>query len=391
MALLTRLFTKLLLPEASGKWDVPSGAYALTQLVHTLRPLMRGLSRLESRAYRRQMAEVEIDRPIYVCGIARAGTTITLEMLHQHPDAGTHRYFNLPLPYIPCWGTRLVKALPLAEARAVERIHADRLEVTKESPEMVEERLWMSFFDHLHDENRSNVLDGDTQNPRFERFYGDHIRKLLIIQGRRRYIVKNNNNVTRLGYLLRIFPDARFLLIARDPVAHIASFVKQHRLFMKLCGEDPRLAKSMAIVGHFEFGPELAFINVGRSDQMARIRELWHQGREVEAWAVYWASIYGFLADSLEQNAAIAAASHVVRYEALCRSSSATIDALLEHIGFPAEPFREVKAHYVETLTEPSYYRHGFTEGEVHAIRRITDPVAFRLGLIPRSTDARHP
>ena len=45
----------------------------------------------------------------------------------------------------------------------------------------------------------------------------------------------------------------------------------------------------LAVVFALLFGPGLAFINVGRPDEMARIRELWRAGRETEAWATYWA------------------------------------------------------------------------------------------------------
>lgn len=376
----SKLLTRWLLPEASGRWSLPGGAYALTRTAHALRPLLLGLSRIETRRHRRRLAELSVDRPIYICGIARAGTTITLEMLHRHPAVATHRYYNLPLPYLPCWGTDLVRGLPLEDAGPVERIHQDGLLVTKDSPEGVEERLWMSFFDALHDETHSNVLDGGTQQPRFERFYRDHIRKLVLHQGRQRYIVKNNNNVARLEYLLRIFPDARFVLVVRDPVAHVASFVKQQRLFNKLCNHDPRLNKSLPIVGHFEFGPDLRFINVGRADDIARIREHWAAGHEVAAWATYWASIYGFLADRLEASPALAAAAFLLQYETLCRDSAETIDRLLAHTELAAGPFAPTKADFVARLHEPTYYQHGFSAVEEAQIREITHPVAARFG-----------
>ncbi|MFH2008248.1 MAG: sulfotransferase [bacterium] len=375
----SKLLTKLFVPEASGRWFLPRAAYGLTRAVHALRPVLRGLSGLETALNRRALRAVAIDRPVYVCGIARAGTTITLELLHRHPVAATHRYYNLPLPYLPHWGTRLIEALPLAEHDGVERVHADRLKVTRRSPEAVEERLWMCYFEHLHDERRSNVLDAGTVSPAFERFYRDHIRKLLLTQGRTRYLVKNNYNVTRLAYLRRLFPDARFLLIVRDPVAHLASLMKQHRLFMKLCAEDKRMLESISIVGHFEFGPRMAFVNVG-DGALGRIRDHWAQGRQVAAWATYWASLYGFLADGLDADSALAAATRVVRYEDLCRDSAQTIDALLRHIGFAAEPFREIKARYVESLSEPRYYQHGFTEQDLATIRQITADVAGRFG-----------
>lgn len=378
--MVSELLSKLMLPEAAGRWSVPSGARAVTRLAHGLDPLLQGLARLETRLLGQELDRWPVDRPLYVTGIARAGTTITLELLHHHPDVATHRYYHLPIPQLPHWTSQLIAALPLADLGSVERVHADRLRVTKDSPEMVEERLWMAHFSGLHNERSSNVLDAATHNPPFERAYADHLRKLCFTQGRPRYAAKNNNLVTRLPYLHRLYPDARFLLIVRHPVAHAASLHKQHRLLSKRCVEDPPFEQDMKIAGHYEFGPHQRFIHVGSDDQLHQIRMHWRGQRYAEAWATYWASIYGHLAEVRDRDPDLAAATHVVRYEDLCRDSGATIDALLAHAQLALGPFAETRAHYAETLTEPDYYRHGFTETEVAAMERITSEVAARYG-----------
>ena len=43
--------------------------------------------------------------------------------------------------------------------------------------------LWMAFFPHLHDASRAPCSIGRTHHPSFERFYRDHIRKLLAVRG----------------------------------------------------------------------------------------------------------------------------------------------------------------------------------------------------------------
>lgn len=376
----TTLVTRLLLPEAAGRWSVPSGARVVTRLAHGLAPVFRGLGHLESRLLRRRLARWPVDRPIYVVGIARAGTTVTLELLHNHPAVATHRYYHLPIPFLPHWSGRLISALPLATAAPVERIHADRLRITKDSPEMVEERIWMAYFEHLHTERQTNVLDARTRNPPFEGAYTDHIRKVCLAQARPRYAAKNNNLVTRLPYLHHLFADARFVLIVRHPVAHVASLHKQQRLFMDLCTADPTLVRYLDIVGHYEFGPHQRFIHVGQDDAMQRIRALWRSHRFAEALATYWASVYGHVADVLAADPGLAAATRVVRYEDLCRDSGPIIDGILRHTDLAPEPFTETRAHYTATLTEPDYYRHGFSDAEVGAIEEITAPVASRYG-----------
>jgi hypothetical protein len=78
-----------------------------------------------------------------------------------------------------------------------ERSHGDGIAVTSESPEAFEEPLWMAFFEGQHDPSASAVLDRRARCPAFERFYRDHIRKLLAVRGGRRYVAKGNYNLTR--------------------------------------------------------------------------------------------------------------------------------------------------------------------------------------------------
>ncbi|MFO7558783.1 MAG: sulfotransferase [Desulfobacterales bacterium] len=376
----TNILAKLLVPEASGKWQTPVGANFLFRAVSGLQPLFLKLSELESRQLRAKLKNIKIIRPVYICGIARSGTTITLEMFHQHPDAGNHFYYHMPVPFLPHWWECLISSLPVPVFQPVERIHKDGLMVTRDSPDAVEEMLWMAFFNGLHDENCSNILGSEVRNERFEAFYKEHIQKLLWNQNKKRYITKNNYNVTRLEYIARLFPDAVFLLVIRNPINHIASLMKQHRLFTEMTQKDSYLHKTLGIIGHFEFGPNLAFINPGNTETIHRIRRLFAEGRHVRGWAVYWEAIYRFIAERLEQNSALKKAGLVVRYEDLCRNPSETIDRIIQHIGFSADKFKEVKKQYVARLAEPRYYRPDFSDVELADIQEITGETAKRFG-----------
>ena len=71
--------------------------------------------------------------------------------------------------------------------------------------------------------------------------------KLVASQtGASRYAAKNNYNLTRMEYLLKVNPGAKFLLYIRNPVNHIASLMKQHRLLCNAppCGDPPAARSS---------------------------------------------------------------------------------------------------------------------------------------------------
>jgi hypothetical protein len=254
---------------------VESWLHVLGGLVSRHRRLWTRLGDLESRLLAPELTRVRLRRPVYVTGLARSGSTLLLEILGRHPETVTHRYRDYPMLFTPYLWNRFLGIAPRRERPPVERSHRDGIQVTPESPEAFEEVLWMAFFANLHDPDANGVLDGHTCNAAFDAFYKDHIRKLLLARGGQRYVCKNNYNLTRLEYLLRLFPDARFLIPVREPVWHIASLMKQHRLFHEGLRDNPRARLHLQRAGHFEFGPDRTPVNAGDTVAVRRIQAAW--------------------------------------------------------------------------------------------------------------------
>ena len=365
----------------SERFSVPAGLYWFVRFVNATAPLFVELGQVESKVLASRIAAIPIDRPIYILGLPRAGTTISAQMLSEHPDVTTHHYSDFALPYTPWWWNRLFPKLPINALRApVERVNRDRLQVTRDSSEGVEEMIWLRFFHQLHVPSRSNVLDDSTLNSDFETFFKDHIRKLLLVRGRSRYVSKNNPCVTRMRYLRRIFPDARFLLYVRNPIDHAASVLKQDRLFAGLALDDQRLVKMNRITGFHEFGPNWVPANVGNDAIIQEINRCREEGRQVRARALQWASVFGFLIEQLKQDPELARAVCVVRYEDLCAKSGETIDRILAHTGLSADAFAPMRTKYMSKLSLPDYYRPNFSVEERAEIIAQTKDVAAHFG-----------
>ena len=329
-----------------------------------------------SRAARRRFA---IDRPFYVAGIARSGSTILLELLAGRPGVATHRYRDFPPIYTPLFWNRAFAQVYRSDAPPAERAHKDRILVTPDSPEAMEEVLWMRFFRDGHDEAASQVLDAATSNPAFERFYADHLKKILLVRGGQRYLSKGNYNLTRFAYLLKLFPDARFIVPVRDPRWHIASLMKQHRLFDAEERRDPRILKHMQRAGHFEFGLDRRVINVGDAQAASAIAALWRDGQEVRGWARYWAMLYGFVlaqqrarsgGPAGEPDRALRGSLRPGRGDACPPRSPMSASS-----WHPARPRR-----WPSRLSQPGYYQLGFTPEEEAIIAEETGSVAAALG-----------
>jgi len=336
------------------------------------------LGSLETHLVESALADIRVDRPIYVTGLARSGTTILLETLARHADVATHRYRDFPMLFTPYAWNRWLELVPRKDEAPAERSHGDGIAVTSESPEAFEEPLWMAFFPELHDAADNVVLDRGTQHPLFERFYRDHIRKLLAVRGRRRYVAKGNYNVTRIGYLAKLFSDARFVIPVRDPVWHIASLMKQHRLFLDGQRDNPAARRHLRRVGHFEFGADRRPIRIDDGATTAEIVDLWQAGEEVRGWARYWAQLHHYIADLAERRRDLRSAIRIVRYEDLCASPHATLRAVLDHCALPVQ--ESFLADAADRFHQPTYYTPRFGAEDLAIIAEETAAAACRFG-----------
>ena len=364
----------------AGEFDFPAPMFYLAKLVHDMPYVATTLHKLESSWMRKRIKNTRITAPVYITGFARSGTTVVLEMLSQHQDLATHRYLHMVIPYAPNWFQKLADKVPIM-TKPSERLHKDGLMVNKDSPEAVEEILWQAYFENALDESLSNVLDSRTSNPRFETLYRENIKKLLLNNHASRYLAKNNYNVARMEYLLKLFPDARVILMIRNPFDHIASLAKQDAIFKQMEAEDPRLLGWTKLIGHREFGSGKICINLDDRDLVKEIKELWNdKDTYVKGWAIYWASIYEFVHKKLQENSRLTQAVHVFRYEDLCDHPIEVIDQMLNHISVEKGSFQSVKQHYCETLRRPTYYRTSYTKLEQEQILEATKDVAFKFG-----------
>jgi hypothetical protein len=356
--------------------------HLLGGVMHRTASLWVALGKLESKQLEERLRDVAIDRPIYVCSLARAGTTILLELLASHPKIVSHQYQDYPSVFTPAWWTGYLERQPARRLVPVERAQQDGIVVTAESPEAMEEMLWMRFFPDAHRPTTSSVLDARTERPTFESFYRDHLRKLLLVRRGNRYLAKGNYNITRLEYLLRLFPDARFVIPVRHPVSHVASLMRQHRRFCRGVDEEPRALAHLQRIGHFEFGPDFRPINTGDDRATEQIAEL-VQTDPPRGWARYWSQIFSYLRSRLRANRALREATLLVPFEQLCRHPRPTLSGVLAHAEVaPSEP---LLADYAARIRVPDYYDRGLSAADVRGIWQECEETATWLGYIDDS------
>ena len=353
------------IPHISAAVDM-AGALAVKG-----RPFWQALGALENSYWQDELASTPIKAPVYVCGLARSGTTILLETLAGTGAFSTHLYRDFPFVDIPVLWNRWLDCQPAVKTvPARERAHLDGLPVTPESPEALEEMLWMAAFPQSHNPDIPSVLDASTDKPSFERHYKSHIHKILWLRKKPRYLTKGNYHLTRMLYIQKLFPDARFIVPVREPVAHIASLVKQHLLFSTLEKEDPRVLRYMQRLGHFEFGLDRRPINCGDTDAAARVKNLWASGDEIGGWALYWSMIHNWIYEILESHPALRQAVLIVPFDHLHTRPDEAVRRLLDFCGFDVD--EAALKILAARLHAPTYYRHDFDERALRAIRDAT-------------------
>jgi hypothetical protein len=351
---------------------VPPLVHFLGGFVHRHKDFWLGLGRLETSLVARDLQNVSVKSPIFVTGLARSGSTLLHEVVSSHPGMATHRIKDYPMVFTPFWWRRASAGMrPKAPH---ERPHRDKMMITTESPDAIEEVVWMAFFPRCHDPSVSNLITAADSNPAFESFYPSHIRKLLAVENANRYAAKNNYDVARLGYLLRLFPDARILLPVRAPAGHIASLLRQHEWFSKGHKLNRKSLAVMSWSGHFEFGLDRRPVNLGEPEKIRRVLESWKAGEEVRGLAIYWDMVYGYLARLLKSDPVVREATLTVRYEDICKAPADTLRAVLKHCRLP-EVERLVEQH-APGIRYPTYYKSEFNPAEMDIIQQETAETA---------------
>jgi hypothetical protein len=309
--------------------------YAQVVVSHWLSPLLRVLGELEYEWYDRRLRDLAIRAPVFVAGLARSGTTTVLTQLSRIKGVATHRYRDFPFLATPILWNRLQDRFEGGAERATERPHRDRIRITKESPEAFEEPIWQAFFPWTHDPARCHVLGADVRNPAFESFFVAHLRKILWLREGTHYVSKGNYNVARIGYLARLFPDARFVVPVRSPLAQVRSLVRQHALFCEYASQDRRVPLYLARAGHYEFGPQRQPVNLNPA-QIGDIEAAWREGDEWLGYARQWAQVYSHVDRLRREDPDLERRILILRYEDLCAHPGDELRRVFDFCGLAA-------------------------------------------------------
>ena len=217
------------------------------------------LGKLENIVLKNKLQNIQ--KPIFISGQARSGTTALVEALNKHEDTGSFIYRDLPfVKTLYFWN--LINKIYFKGVKPKPRVHGDGLQVHPDSPDAIEEIIWKSFLSDYRNSGFYKILDDNYINDSFKEYYIVQIKKILYLRGnKKRYLSKGNYNIFRLKYIKNIFPDAKMIICFREPIETAISACKVHQNFINLSEQNKYFDKSLINNCHFEFGKYRKSIN----------------------------------------------------------------------------------------------------------------------------------
>lgn len=292
-----------------------------------------------------KMAQVQMDQaPLYIQGFGRSGTTHLLNLLAQAPAFGIVSTFQAVAAPMFLIGRGRLEPLFARNVPATRPM--DNMAVSLDLPQEEEVALantsHLSWVHHLTFPRRARTYLTkyatmrlpESDMAKWKRAYLDVLRKATMASGGRRLVLKSPTNLGRTRELLRLFPDAKFIHIVRNPYVVFASMRNLYRKMLPICQLD-------------DAEPE-------------------------EVAATILDSYAAMMRQFLEDRASIPAGNLAeVRFEELERSPMRELERLYDELSLPGwTAAREPIADYLGTLSSYRKNAHDIDQETIDAVDR---------------------
>jgi len=265
---------------------------------------------------------------VFICGLARAGTTILMRAFYQTGQFRSLTYRDMPFVLMPLVWHQLTKA---SQKKGVlrQRTHGDGITIDYDSPEAFEEVFWHTYAgrDYIHNDKLVPHIASKDLIERF-RIYVNRILQGANETGKSRYLSKNNNNILRLSSIQGAFPQALIIIPFRDPIQQSNSLFEQHQRFCDIHRNDKFSCQYMRWLGHHEFGLTHRPFEFDDSENAVTLTD---RPGSINYWLSLWNSTYRYLLKMAPANSVFSC------HEELCEHPDTNLNYLFELAQVPRE------------------------------------------------------
>lgn len=218
-----------------GRLTIAGAAAAHEEFVGALR------NRLESIRWIRDCPEIaneRIEAPLFLTGLPRSGTTYFQNLFNVDPALRLLQTWESRRPCPPPFFDRASVETRLAAAEAevehrgtimpgFDALHLNDADGPDECHALLTQSFGAAGFHNIM--NVPSYWDWMASGMDMDAVYANHRRQLQILQWRgprRRWTLKYPNHLIAMDVIVRLHPDARFLVTHRDPRQTLASICK---------------------------------------------------------------------------------------------------------------------------------------------------------------------
>jgi len=281
------------------------------------------------------------DNHVFISGLARSGTTMLMNYLYETGAFRSLTYADMPFVLMPNTWKKISRKNNSNKQH--ERAHQDGIMVGPDSPEAFEEVFWRLFCgkNYIRNDRLLNHAVDAGLSEKFKK-YVSNVLASDVNPGKKRYLSKNNNNILRIDYLQKTFPEACIVILFRDPLQQAISLLNQHNHFSEIHKNDKFSLNYMNWLGHFEFGLNQKPFFFGDErifDEMQKCPKT-----NINFWLLSWKNYYLYAGRHISRNTIF------FKYETFCTNPASSLLRLFSKTGISnpvskLEPFNPVIKH----------------------------------------------
>jgi len=201
----------------------------LTLIFSLIDQLLRIADKMLMKMLKNQIALVKIDRPIFIIGVERSGTTLLYSIMANHPELYWLSRLDSVVPNNPCISSlvrravsALVKTRYIAVPGAISRSEG-LLPPSECLPYWRRIFHWGSEDNYLIDDDY--FAETDVEN-NIKAFLHHDLKARLFWMRKKRLLFKWPGFSLKIRFLNTVFPDALFLHMIRNPVTNFLSLIR---------------------------------------------------------------------------------------------------------------------------------------------------------------------